>query len=464
MTMLVMKFGGTSVGSGSAILHVAGIILDHQHRHPLVVTSAMSGVTDTLLRLAESKSAGNATGALEQLAGLRERHLAAAHAIDSGSTWTDLHRVLGDLEISVAAPSTEPVLSISERDGIAAFGELLAVTLVTGALEKRGGAAVACLEPIILTNDLFGEAAPDLEATAEAAKRLLHHVGAAIPVTAGFIGCTRDGRVTTLGRGGSDYSATLLADAVSAEACWIYTDVDGVFSADPGVVPEAQVLSRISAATAGRLSYCGARVLHPRSVAPAARSGIELRVRNTFHPQHAGTLIQSKPLDVPALRGHPLVVVGRRNLTAIGLVGSGLAEIPQAFGRLCRVVTEAGAEIIQATHPVPGHDPEVIVDSAYIREIESRLAKEFAGERHRGLVTGFSAREGLAQLYLLGDELHASTLAGSQRSLAEAEIGWLHQTASAEAVCFIVEENQLDRAVRCLHQDMIVAARTRIAS
>ena len=462
--MLVMKFGGTSVGSGSAILNVAAIILDHQHRQPLIVTSAMSGVTDALLQVAESLAARNAAAALDQVEALRVRHLRAAHAINPDSGWKLLHRVLGDLVAAVAAPSYEQPGSFAERDRIASFGELLAVTLVVGALEQRGGAAVACLKPIILTNDQFGEAAPELEATAEAAMRFLQDVGEAIPVTAGFIGSTRDGRVTTLGRGGSDYSATLLADAVSAEACWIFTDVDGVYSADPRIVPEAHVLTRISAATAGRLSYCGARVLHPRSVAPAARSGIELRVRNTFRPQHAGTLIEGDQTDAPALRGHPLAVVGRRNLTSIGLVGRGLAEIPHAFGRLCRVVTDAGAEIIQATHPVPGHDPEVIVDGAYVHEIEPRLAKEFAGERRLGHITAFSARGGLAQLCLFGDELHVSTLAASQRSLADAEIGWLHQTASADAVCFIVEEQDLDQAIRCVHQNMIIAARAPMAS
>jgi aspartate kinase len=372
--------------------------------------------------------------------------------------------VLEDLEVAV----TGPVPGISDfgaaRDHIAAFGELLAVTLVVGALEKCGGKPAAWLKPIILTDDTFGEAAPELEATGQAAKRLLQHVGDAIPVTAGFIGCTRDGRVTTLGRGGSDYSATLLADAVSAEACWIYTDVDGVYSADPQVVPEAQVLPRISTATAGRLSYCGARVLHPRSVAPAARSGIELRVRNTFHPQHAGTLIQGDRSEMTATRGLPLAVVGRRNLTSIGLVGSGLAEIPRAFGRLCRVVTDSGAEILQAAHPIPGHDPEVIVDASYARELESHLAKEFAGERRLGLIAAFSARDGLAQLCLFGDELHVSTLASSQRSLADAQIGWLHQTASPDAICFILEENQLDRAIRRLHQDMIIAERASVTS
>jgi aspartokinase len=127
-------------------------------------------------------------------------------------------------------------------------------------------------------------------------------------------------------------------------------------------------------------------------------------------------------------------------------------------------VTDSGAEIIQASHPVPGHDPEVIVDMRYIGEIESRLAKEFAGEQQLGLIAGFSAREGLAQLCLLGDALHASTLAASQRSLEDAGIEWLHQTASADAVCFIVAESQLDRAVRCLHQDMITDSRARVAS
>jgi aspartate kinase len=485
--LLVMKFGGTSIGSGDAIRRVASIIVDQLDRHLVVVTSAMSGVTDELLELTERAVAGDESSCWRRLRSLRERHLEAAREIaPEGPAWVTLSLELSRLEAAVWRLLGEPATRSSVEARLAGWGELLAVLLVTGALQDRRVAAAACLEPlVVLRSGTVGNApVPEMSLTRQAvsdfAGRLEAPGGitldggsgslggdgagsagaATVVVVPGFIGRTVDGRITTLGRGGSDYSATILAAALEAMACWIYTDVDGVLTADPRIVPEARVLPCISAATAGRLSHCGARVLHPRSVAPVARTGIELRVRNTFSPENAGTLIIADTildLDGPGalhLPHHP-VVAGRRHLCAVGLAGSGLPEIPHLFGRLCQAAFSAGAEIVQAPQPVPGHDPLVIVDAGDARRVTEALMAEFALEREQSLVAGVVAQAGLALCSVVGDELPAAFLPGrTQAALADAGIGWLHQSVSADVYSCVVAESQLDAAIRCIHADL----------
>jgi aspartate kinase len=423
-----------------------------------------------------------------RLLSLRGRHLEAAYEIDPADTaWGSLHRELASLESAVRRLIDDPASLPVVEDRLAGWGELLAVVLVAGALAARGVPALACLEPLIVVvgsgkRPGRAEAVPEMAMTRDAVANFLqrHRLPATgrqagedgnpagdgrIVVVPGFIGRTVDGRVTTLGRGGSDYSATLLAAALGSRACWIYTDVDGVLTADPRIVPDARVLPRISAATAGRLSYCGARVLHPRSVAPAARERIELRVRNAFSPENAGTLIaDADPAEMgdgggagcPRLWSYP-VVVGRRRLCAAGLTGPGLAEIPHLFGRLCRVALSAGVEIVQAPQPVPGHDPLVMIDATDAAAFSGALAIEFELEQELRLVAGVAAQMGLALCSVVGDHLEsADMLPGMiQALLAGAGIRWLHQSVSAEVVSFVVAESQLDSAIRCIHAALV---------
>jgi aspartate kinase len=451
-----MKFGGTSVASADSMARVAAIILEHRQRQPIVVTSAMVGVTDSLLRLAATAAGGDREACSLQLRMLRRRHHLAAARIAPQSDWCLLQQTLCELQRAVDELLQVGVTSAAWRDRIASFGELLAVTLLAGALQARGVAALAWREPVIVTDDRFGEARPDLAATAAAGECLRQRAGNTTLVTPGFIGRTADGQITTLGRGGSDYSATLLAAALGSEACWIYTDVDGVFSADPRLVPDAVVLDHISTATAGRLSYCGAKVLHPRSVAPAARHGFELRVRNTFAPGRPGTLIQTAREHAGSpTRGRVQVVVGRANLCAVGLSGPGLPEVPHAFSRLCRAVGEAGADIIQSAHPVLGHDPEVLVDAAHAAAIKPLLSAEFAHEQRLGLIDAVSLRGELALVSLIGDDLPAAVLAQTQAALAAERVECRHQMASPEVLSFLIPESMLPRAVSRIHRELV---------
>jgi aspartate kinase len=476
--MLVMKFGGTSVGSGERIVRVAEIVVAQIERQPVVVTSAMTGITDALLAIADAAAQGDAEACQARFAALQQRHWEAANAIDEHGDWSYLRdRLVGlgdDIDAALKARQNTPAL----RDSIACWGELLAVILVARAIERQGTPSCQWDEPLIATDNLYTEATPDLAKTQELARLALANADAqgAVLVCPGFVGQAvgypdpfpqeRDFlqqiiNYTTLGRGGSDYSATLLAAALGADACWIYTDVDGVFTADPRVVPQAQVLPVVSFATAGRLAMSGAKVLHPRSVAPAARYGFELRVRNTFHPEREGTFLVA---EAPEMEGMPLAVAGRRKLVALTLRGPGLPEIPNLFGRMCQAVAEVGAELVLAAQPVPGHDPQVIIDESMAGSVETRLVQEFAKEQRLGQISAIATRSGLALCTIVGDGLPPMCLAQMQRALAAEKIIPLSQSAAPEALTVIIEATQLDRALRRLHLDLIEPALREVAA
>jgi aspartate kinase len=464
--MIVLKFGGTSVGTGERMLHVARIIQAQRERRPVVVTSAMSGVTDSLLALAAAAARGERAACDRGLAALRERHLDAARIINPDADWRALSSQLEALGAEVAQVLERRDGSAAARDALAARGELLAVTLLAGALQALGSPVLAWEAPVIATDDHFGDATPRIAATRTAARRALAwasgrpwdacagmaDISTTILVTPGFIGRTDDGRLTTLGRGGSDYAATLLAAALDAEACWIYTDVDGVFTADPRLVADAEVLPRISAAAAGRLSSCGAKVLHPRTVAPAARQAIELRVRNTFRPEQPGTVIDTSSAGS---RPGPQALAGRRGLCAVGVVGAGVAEIPALFGRLCAATLDVQGEIVQSAHPVVGHDPWAIVDAAHVDAIAERLEREFAQERAQGLIEGIAVRRDLALCTLVGARLGHTHLDRAQRALAAEHIAPVGLSACPDALSFIIPETALGRAMIRLHDAII---------
>ncbi len=458
--MLVMKFGGTSAAA-ERILGVAAIARAEWERDPVVVTSAMAGVTDALLALAEAALAGDTLAAAERLAAVEACHLEAARGIDPAGRWDEMLALLARLREHIHAILAAPPEPALARDAIASFGELLATHLVARAIATQGGAGYAHAAPVIATDDRYGEATPEAAATRALATTALALARAAqaILVVPGFIGQVMGhgdpeaiGAVATLGRGGSDYAATLLAAALDAEACWIYTDVDGVFSADPRVVPEATILPIVSFATAGRLALCGAKVLHPRSVAPAARAGFELRVRNTFHPDVPGTLLAASS---DATRGIPQAVAGRKRLSAVTLHGPGLAEIQNLFGRMCQAATEAGAEIILAAPPVPGHDPQIVIETAHCPAVLARLDAAFAREMHAGHITARRARDALAICALIGDDLSAQVIAQAQHALAMEGVRPLGFSAAPEGVTFVLPAALLERVTRRLHRAII---------
>jgi aspartate kinase len=298
---LVIKFGGTSVGGGGEFVRAARIAADAAANRPVaVVVSAMGGTTDTLLGYARMSSGWvrqtlkqetHEASVAELRRSLAERHLLAAREAVAPERLPEVEGrivdLLGGLEEAIEAPSDNLK---ARRDEIAVYGERLSAQILAGAISKQGVPAAVAADPIA-TDGNFGEAEVEVSSTRERAAR---HVSPLldrgfVAVVPGYVGRSPGGEPTTLGRGGSDLSATVLGRALESDEVWIMSDVDGVLDADPRLVPGASLMPRLSYREAGVFAGLGAKVLHPRTMEPAEEAGIEVYVRNTFAPDGAGT-------------------------------------------------------------------------------------------------------------------------------------------------------------------------------
>ncbi|MCU1329961.1 MAG: aspartate kinase, partial [Bryobacterales bacterium] len=315
--LLVMKFGGTSVGS-AARMKAACDLIASPDRPVVAVVSAMSKITDLLLEITRHAEAGDEAGMERGLAQLETRHLDAAAELVPA---TELARVQGEVTVLVSGfrRIASGMRMLAHRppravDEAIATGERLSALLVSEHLKSRGidAEAVNAAEAVV-TDAVYNSASPLMDATrVKAQARLLPILErGGIPIVTGFNGATADGHCTTLGRGGSDFSASILAAALEAAELWIWTDVDGIMTADPRLVPDAKILEEITYSEAAELAYAGAKVLHPRTLAPLVERGIPVWSKNSFSPEKPGTRI------VPALgAGNP----GARAVTSMANV------------------------------------------------------------------------------------------------------------------------------------------------
>ncbi len=290
---IVMKFGGTSVGDADRIRRSARLVLEHSKKDAVTaVVSALDGVTEELLALADAAARGEEPAVRKLLQGLRRRHEEAARALGGPSLPEPLLVEMERLALGISAVGE---LTARSRDAMVSLGERLSALLFGKALEREGAKARVFTgkEAGLVTDDKFGEAEPRMDLSlpriAEALKAPLK--AGEVPVVTGFIAATPQGVTTTIGRGGSDYTATIVGAALGADEVWIWSDVDGLMSADPRLVPDARLLERISFAEAVEMGQFGAKSMHPRALEPAAERRLPVRMKNTFKPEGGGTLI-----------------------------------------------------------------------------------------------------------------------------------------------------------------------------
>jgi len=387
---LVMKFGGTSVGTPDAMRQAVQIVCATRQAWPrlVVVTSALSGVTDLLIQSASRAARGDLGPALRAERELLERHHTLIETLVSDlarqrQVKQDVGHLIADFSHLCNAIHVLGEVSPRALDAVTALGERLAVRVLAAAIEAAGQPAQFVESTqLIVTDDQFQNAHPDMPATGERTRQVIEPLlaGQRIAVVTGFIAATPEGVTTTLGRGGSDYSASILAVALGASEVWIWTDVDGVMTADPRLVPAARTLPVLSYREVAEMAHYGAKVLHPKSIHPVIEAGISLRVCNTFNPDNPGTRLVA---DQQA-NGHGTIkaVTAIRGLQLVTLAGRGMLGVPGVAGRIFSAVATTGISvplIIESTSeqsicfaaPKPAV-PEVL------EVLHNRLSQEFS--------------------------------------------------------------------------------------
>jgi aspartate kinase len=305
--LIVMKYGGTSVDGPARMGVVARIVAGRLAERPVVVTSAMAGVTNTLVRLLDTAVGGDRAALESEIGALRARHLdtAAAIAPGDGALVETLESQFRELRVLLRGMRLVGASTPRSADAVLGSGEMLAQNLLVAAMEREGAPAVAVdSREVVVTDDRFGSAQPDIAETAARCRDLVLPLVARgrVPVLGGYLGATIDGVPTTLGRGGSDLSGSVIGLALGAPVVEIWTDVDGMLTADPRIVPGARLLARVTFREASELAGFGAKVLHPASLDPAIQGGIEVVIRNTMAPDRPGTRIGPSGTDSAEIR------------------------------------------------------------------------------------------------------------------------------------------------------------------
>jgi bifunctional aspartokinase / homoserine dehydrogenase 1 len=461
--LIVMKFGGTSMGSAERIQSAADICAAQSRSGPIVVVvSAMSKVTDLLLdtlRLAEN---GDRAGAEASIQKLRDRHVETCRQL---LPIDKQERVLCAIYDMVAefGRIAQGMIMLRERpprsvDEAVALGERLSVLLLSSYLEVSGTPAVGVNAwDIVVTDDVFGNASPLMGPTREKARKhlLTWLQSGVIPVVTGFNGATVDGRPTTLGRGGSDFSASILASALDAKELWIWSDVDGIMTADPRLVPKAGVLDVVSYREAAELAYNGAKVLHPRTLAPLVEKQIPVWSKNSFDTSKPGTRIVPT-VDVP---GGPRAVTSMTDvaLVSVELGVSGPLNATAIMGRTLEAIAHTNTEVLALSSSSYRQSFCFLVRKAELRGVLSKLEAEFALELAHGYLNKFDVDDQVGLLAVVGEGMRGTPgLAGrifTAISRHSINIKAIAQGASELTIAIVVHRSGVETAVQAIHEE-----------
>src|SRR5271167_3819394 len=445
--MIVMKFGGTSVEDARAIERVAAIVKGRLPQQPLVVVSAMAKVTDTLLTMARAAGQGERKAALKLCRSLQERHYNTASELLGTALFTEFHSELGaDFEaLDELLRGISAVGEITPRtyDFVTAFGEMLSSKIVAAAFAARGLKGVHVdSRDVLVTDNNYMEAVPQFE---ETNARLLEKVqpllqAGKVPVMGGFIGANRAGITTTIGRGGSDFSAAIFGAALNAERIEIWTDVDGMMTTDPRLTPEARRIKVISFDEAAELAYFGAKVLHPATVLPAIQKNIPVYVLNSRNPSCEGTRIEAR---VPHCRNFFKAIAAKKRITIIDvaaprmLLAHGfLRAIFEAFDRHKVSVDVVSTSEVSVSLTVDSNQaiPALAADLAKLADVK------YEGRKAIVCLVGESLRDKPGVAALVFSEL------------ADKKIRMISQGASEINMTFVIEEDEVPDVIQRLHR------------
>jgi aspartate kinase len=442
--LVVMKFGGTSVEDAAAIRRLIGIVESRRNAHAVVVVSALAKVTDQLLEAGRAAASGHLGSALATVRNIYVRHEQLAEALMEGAPYSaldvELRGEFQSLETLLHRIAAGRALDAKLQDQLLGFGECFSSKLVTEALSAAGlSASHVDARSCIVTDARHGQACPDREATNQRVQHIVEPLLSAcrIPVLGGFISATADGIPTTLGRGGSDFTAAIVGAALGASRIEIWTDVDGVMTTDPKLCPDARVIRRMSFDEASELAHFGAKVLHPATLAPAMRENIPVYVLNSRHPQNEGTEIMAEATHNQKVRA----ISAKRNVASVEIVPRAKID-SELLGAVFTAFDQHSCAVdVMATSP--GRISLLVASTAPLPEIAAHLQgiADVSWQNHQALVC------------LVGENIRRQPEVASRvfATVSDMDVRVLCHGASERTISFLVDESKAEESVRKLH-------------
>lgn len=461
MKRVVMKFGGTSLGNARRIKRVAEIVKENMAEETVVVVSAMSGVTDMLIRTSEKVVKGISEAEIKEFVGdVREKHLAAIK--DAVATKyqslpvLEVEKLCSELEKVLIGVSYVGELTPRSMDHIMSFGERLSAPIVSGALNSFGIKSrwFDGYNAGIVTDSTFGKAVPIWHLTEKKVMESLGPVlGDTVPVVTGFIARNENGRITTLGRGGSDYTASILGSVLGADEIWIWTDVDGIMTTDPKLVKEAKTIKVISFIEAMELAYFGAKVLHPKTIEPAMERNIPVRVRNTFNVDNEGTLIvseQQKSSDIVK------AISVMNDVALLTIAGVGMIGVPGVAARVFNALAKEDVNILMISQGSSEANISIVIDKKDLERAINTIKDVFLG---KNIVRDVHHKEDVSIIAVVGAGMRGTKGVAARVFTAVANAGvnvlMIAQGSSEVNISFVVLEKDAERAAKALHKEFI---------
>jgi aspartokinase/homoserine dehydrogenase 1 len=452
--MIVMKFGGTSVGSAEMISQVSEIILSNPEQK-VVVVSAASGVTDLLILAAERASKGDASYE-NSFFKIKEKEDNISFSLFE-HTLPEVDTLLEELKNILNGIFVIGELTERAKDTVKSFGERISARIVSEQLKKKGVKSIAVdATKFLITDSNFGNAFPLFKDSQIRARKLFSRFfkDGVTPVVTGFIGATKEGKTTTLGRGGSDFSATILGRLLDAREVWIWTDVNGVMTADPRIVKNARSLKTISYNEAGELSYFGAKVIHPKALLPVADRGIPVRILNTFEPSFPGTLIMNKETE----KGFVKAITRIKDTALISINGRGMLGIPGIAERVFKCAAETRSNVFMISQSSSEQNICFAVSKSDSSKLINALKAEFSEELKEGAIDSISSENKVAVVSAVGAGIKSAPNVSGKIFSALGRNGInilaIAQGSSDYNVSFALKEKNSADALNVLHTEL----------
>lgn len=460
---IVMKFGGTSVATGENIQNVANLVMKSvkQGCNVVVVVSALDGVTDELFEAGEQakKEKQDYIQAFKQR--MLERHCTAlTKAIKAPSIRKEVEQVvrktIDELEKVLTGICYVGELTAKSKDYVLSFGERLSAPIVSGALRdlKLESQSFTGREAGIVTDANFGDANPLFNVTRHQLKERIEPLSEknTVPVVSGYIAATQDGIVTTLGRGGSDYTATLIGAALAVDEVWIWTDVDGIMTADPKIVPSAKLLDELSYQEAAEMAIFGAKAMHPRALEPLMKEGIPARIRNVFNISNPGTLISAEPKK--QLKEAVKAVALVKDVALINVSGASMVGAPGSYARVLDLLGRNGINVMMVSAAASEANISIVIRRNQLGKALSVLEITLLG---RGFASDVAAEDDVCVVAAMGANMKGTLGVASRifntQACSGINIRMIAQGSSELNISFVVKETDGKAAVQAIHDE-----------